>query len=403
MRRVLAMACSLLLAGCGGSKSGQTQLTMWLVGSESQAQTVNALAEPFTKRTGIRVRCEAISWGEAHSKYLTAVAGGVEPDIGTMGLTWGIEFGRLGALLDLRKEFPDGVSAVQQATFPGLWESVEEGGQVFGIPFDVSVQLLYYRSDLIPQPPQTWEELTGTLQRLLKDHRRMIIDWGNLSWIGYAPFLWQAGGDFYNAQKTAGALTRPEAVKALEFFRDLYRRYDVPRTSIPLEQGLRTGDFPLAISGNWKIISLATGAPEIADKWAVAPLPKGPSGKRTAFLGGRTACIFARSSHAPEAWAFLQYLFEPSAQRKLYEDGLASYDAYLPPNVASWDQLPMDPKMKAILQQQAQEAKGPPAVIGWTETTNALESAIQSVILKDADPKAELAVANEAVSRNIKE
>ena len=400
-RWAVVVACGLLLPGCGGSKPGQAQLTMWLVGSESQAQTVNALAKPFTERTGVKVRCEAISWGEAHSKYLTAVAGGVEPDIGTMGLTWGVEFGRLGALLDLRKEFPEGVTAIQQATFPGLWDSVEEGGRVFGIPFDVSVQLLFYRTDLIAQPPQTWDELVETLERLLKDNRRMIVDWGNLSWIGYAPFLWQAGGDFYNAGRTAGALTSSQAVKALEFFRDLYLRHDVPRTAIPLEQGMRTGDFPLAISGNWKIISLMTGAPEIADKWAIALLPKGPSGKRTAFLGGRTATIFARSPHPAEAWAFLQYLFEPSVQMKLYENGMASFDAYLPPNVASWEALPMDLGMKAVLKQQIQEAKGPPAVTGWTETTHALESAIQSVILKNANPKAELEVANDAISRNI--
>ena len=376
---------------------------MWLVGSESQAKTINTLAEPFTKRTGIRVRCEAISWGEAHSKYLTAVAGGVEPDIGTMGLTWGIEFGRLGALVDLRKEFPDGVAAIQQIVFPGLWESIEEGGHVFGIPFDLSIQLLYYRTDIIPNPPQTWEELTQLLTQLRQDHRGMVFDWGNLSWIGYAPFLWQAGGDFYNPQKTVGALTSPEAVRALEFFRDLYVRYGVPRTAVPLEQGLRTGEFPLAISGNWKIISLTTGAPEIADKWAIALLPKGPNGKRTAFLGGRTAVIFARSPRKAEAWAFLQYLFEPAAHTTLYQDGLVSYDAYLPPDVASWDVLPIEPRMKEIMKQQAQDAKCPPAVVGWTETTHAIESAIQSVVLRDTDPKTELAVANEAISHNLKQ
>ena len=68
----------LLAQGCAPKKSGQTELTMWLVGSEAQARTVNRLAEDFTKRTGVKVRCEAISWGEAHSKYLTAVAGNVE-------------------------------------------------------------------------------------------------------------------------------------------------------------------------------------------------------------------------------------------------------------------------------------------------------------------------------------
>ena len=390
---------ALMLTGCGSHKAQPVELTMWLVGSEAQARTINLLAEPFTKRTGVHVRCEAISWGEAHSKYLTAVAGAVEPDIGTMGLTWGIEFGRLGALVDLKQAFPDDVTAIQRGTFPGLWDSVEQGGRAFGIPFDLALQVLYYRTDILPKPPQTWDELTDTLTRLRRDGRRMIIDWGNLSWIGYAPFLWEAGGDFYNAEKTAAAVTSPQAIKGMEFFRDLYTRYDVPRTSIPIEQGLRTGEFPLVLSGNWKIVSLTIGVPELAGKWAIGMLPQGPGGKRTAFLGGRIMGIFARSVHRAEAWQFLRYLFEPSVQQQLYTAGLATQDAYLPPNVESWDTLPLEASMKAVLKQQAREAKGPPAALGWTETTNVLESAIQRVILRGADPKAELAKVSDAMNR----
>ena len=392
-----------LLQGCGGQHPHRAELTMWLVGSEAQAKTVNQLAETFTKQTNVRVRCEAISWGEAHSKYLTAVAGGVEPDIGTMGLTWGIEFGRLGALVNLRQAFPEAVAAIQQTTFPGLWRSIEEGGRVYGIPFDVSLQVLYYRTDLLPKLPQTWEELTAALERLRQENRRMLVDWGNLSWIGYAPFLWQAGGDFYNSDHTAANVDSPHAVRGLEFFRDLYTRYDVPKTSVPMEQGLRSGEFPLALSGNWKVISLSLGAPEIAGKWAIGLLPKGPSGKRTAFLGGRIMGIFARSKHQAEAWQFLAYLFDPATQQGLYRGGMETQDAYLPPNIASWEALPLEPAMKAVLQAQAQEAQGPPAVTGWTETTHVLESAIQRVILKGADPKTELAEADRVMGQTLKE
>ena len=403
MRWCAVVLCGCLLSGCGSHKNQQsTELTMWLVGSEAQAKTVNALGDIFAKRKGVKVHCEAISWGEAHSKYLTAVAGGVEPDIGTMGLTWGVEFGRLGALIDLRKAFPQDLMTIQKETFPGLWESVEQGGTAYGIPFDLSVQVLYYRTDLIPQPPQTWEELVSLLQRLHKDNRRMIIDWGNLSWIGYAPFLWQAGGDFYNADRTAPTLDTPQAVAALEFFRDLYTRYDVPKTSIPIEQGLRTGEFPLVMSGNWKTVSLSVGVPEIAGKWTIGMLPKGPSGKRTAFLGGRIMGIFARSSHKDEAWQFLRFLFEPEVQQQLYTAGLETEDAYLPPNIASWDALAMEPNMKAVLKQQAQEAKGPPSATGWTETTHVLESAVQKAILKDGDIKADLAIANDAMKHQLR-
>ncbi len=374
---------------------------MWLVGSEAQARTINDLAKEFTQRTGVSIRCEAIAWGEAHSKYLTAVAGGVEPDLGTMGLTWGAEFGRLGALVDLRQEFPQEIAAIQHGVFPGLWESVEQGNQVFGIPLDLTLQILYYRNDLVQKPPQTWEELTGLLQQLGGQRKRMVIDWGSLSWIGYAPFLWQAGGDFYNKEHTAATLDTPQALQAMAFFRDLYTRHGVPKTNIPIEQGLQTGEFPLAMSGNWKIISLTLGVPDIAGKWSIAQLPKGPSGKHTAFLGGRTMAIFARSTHRTEAWQFMRFLYEPSVQAQLYQASLETQDAYLPPSVDNWNNLPMDQKMKDVLKQQAQDAKGPPGVPGWNDSTNVLEAAIQRIILQGADVKTELTRANEELTRNL--
>lgn len=378
-------------AGCAAeAPSRQVQLTMWLVGSEAEARAVNAVAQAFTQRTGALVRCEAVSWGEAHSKYLTAVAGGVQPDIGTMGLTWGAEFGRLGALVDFRQAFPADLQAIQQDTFPGLWASIEQDGRVYGIAYDLTLQTLYYRTDLVPSPPRTWDELTALLDRLGQEHRRMIFDWGNLSWIGYAPFLWQAGGDFYTADHSRAAIDTPAAIQGLAFFRDLYERHGVPRTAIPVEQGLRTGEFPLAISGSWKVISLTVGVPEIAGRWAVATLPRGPQGKGTAFLGGRTIGLFAKSPHREQAWEFIRYLFQPAVQQQLYEAAQRTQDAYLPPNMATWEQLPMDPAMRTVFQQQALEAQGPPPVSGWNEVTHVLEGAIQRVVLRGADPKTEL-------------
>jgi len=391
-----------VLAGCGKPKTSE-ELTMWLIGSEAQAQTINNLAKAFTQRTGIKVQCDAIAWGEAHSKYLTSVAGGVQPDIGTMGLTWGAEFGQLGALLDLHQAFPDEVAKIQGHTFPGLWQSIQQDGKVFGIPFDLTLQLLYYRKDLIPTPPKTWDEFVQVLNRLRAENRRLIIDWGNLSWIGYAPFLWQAGGDFYTPDHTAAALDSPAGVRALEFFRDLYTEHQVPKTSIPIEQGLRTGEFPLAISGNWKIVSLTVGVPEIAGQWSVGLLPAGPSGKHTAFLGGRILSIFANSPHQAAAWQFIRYLFEPSVQVKLYEAALETQDAYLPPNVSTWDQLPMEASLKTVLQQQAQDAKGPPAVHGWEESTQAIETAIQRVILHGTAPRTELQAARKAMEERLRQ
>ncbi|MFH1846674.1 MAG: extracellular solute-binding protein [Candidatus Omnitrophota bacterium] len=384
---VFIFACS--CSGCGPAGKAKNEITMWLVGSEAQAKTIMKLGEKFEEKTGIAVVCQAISWGDAHSKYLTSIAGEVTPDIGTMGLTWGMEFGELGAMVDLKKEFSEDESELENKIFPSILASTGLGDKVYGIPFDLSEHILYYRNDIVTDPPRTWEDLLNVLRDLKTRDKGMILDWGSLEWIGYAPFLWQAGGDFYNEEYTKVTLDTPEAATALDFLGQLYKA-GMPKTNVPLEQGLRTGDYPLAISGNWKIISLMAGAPEIAGKWSIAMLPRGPSGKRTAFIGGRVLGIFSKSRMKKEAWEFIKFLFESKNQIDIYKDSLETEDSYLPPNMETWIDLPMERSIKRVLEQQAKDAKGPPPVLSWDASTRFVNHAIQMVVLKGADPAEEL-------------
>ena len=404
MKKILAIFITLVYAltsaGCGGGTDQSDELVMWLVGSAGQAQTIVELSEKFTALTGVRVSCQAISWGDAHSKYLTSIAGEVTPDIGTMGLTWGMEFGELGAMVNLREEYPEDVDRLERTIFQGILESTRVGDKVFGIPFDLSEHILYYRNDIVPEPPATWQELLDLVCSLKSQGKGMIIDWGSLDWIGYSPFLWQAGGDYYNSAHTRVTLDTPEAVTALDFFARLYRE-GVPKTTVPLEQGMRTGDYPLAMSGDWKIISLTAGAPEIKGKWSIAMLPAGPSGRRTTFIGGRFLGIFSRSRKKKEAWEFIKFLFEPENQIKMYEASLDTEDSYLPPNMETWRDLPMNSDLKEVLERQARDAKGPPPVLAWDSSSRFVNHAIQMVVLKGADPAAELRKATAEMQKEL--
>ncbi|MDD5634512.1 MAG: extracellular solute-binding protein, partial [Candidatus Omnitrophica bacterium] len=332
--------------------------------------------------------------------YLTSIAGEVTPDIGTMGLTWGMEFGELGAMVDLRKEFPEDVASLEDKIFPGLLRSTRYGEKVFGIPFDITEHIMYYRTDMIPNPPADWEELMEILCKLKADNKGLIMDWGSLEWIGFSPFLWQAGGEYYSGDYTKVTIDSPQAAQALEFFAELYKK-GVPKTKVPLEQGMRTGDYPIAISGNWKIISLTVGAPEIKGKWSIAMLPKGPSGKRTACIGGRVLGIFSKSKMKKEAWEFIKFLFRAENQTKIYQDSLDTEDSYLPPNMEAWKDLPMDAHFKRVLKDQAKDAEGPPPVLSWDSSTRFVNEAVQMVILKNADPAIELKKASGEMQKEL--
>lgn len=399
---ILAIIFAFSSASCRGKAAQKNEIVMWLVGSEAQAQTIMKLSEAFTAKTGVKVICQAISWGDAHSKYLTSIAGEVAPDIGTMGLTWGMEFGELGAMVDLKEAFPEDIALMEKKIFPGILQSTKVGEKTFGIPFDLSEQIIYYRKDIIKSPPRTWEELTSTLKDLKAQGKGMVFDWGSLEWIGYSPFLWQAGGDYYSSDYKKVTLNTPEAARGLEFFARLYTE-GVPKTTVPIEQGMRTGDYPLAISGNWKIISLTLSAPEIKGKWSIALLPKGPSGKRTSFMGGRILGVFSRSKMKEESWEFIKFLFQPENQIKIYQDSLDTEDAYLPPNMDTWKDLPMDDDFKSVLQTQAHDAKGPPPVLSWDSSTRFVNHAIQMVILRGADPASQLAEASRKMQEEMNE
>jgi multiple sugar transport system substrate-binding protein len=305
-------------------------------------------------------------------------------------------------MVNLKEEFTEDVANLESKTFPSLLKSTQLGDRVFGIPFDLSEHILYYRTDIISTPPETWDELIETLRMLKAQNKGMILDWGSLDWIGYSPFLWQAGGNYYNDDFTKVTLDTPEAAKALNFFAQLYKE-GVPTTTVPLEQGMRTGDYPMAISGNWKIISLTVGAPELRGKWSIAMLPKGPSGKRTAFIGGRILGIFSKSKMKKEAWEFIKFLFEPENQLEIYKESLETEDSYLPPNMETWDLLPMDNKIKQILKAQAGEAEGPPPVLSWDLSTRFINHAIQMVVLKGVDAASELKKATKEMQKELDE
>lgn len=399
---VLFIAIFFSVSGCRSKVEQPNELLIWHIGPESQARTIMEISKEFTEETGVKVVCQAISWGNAHSKYLTSIAGEVTPDIGTMGLTWGMKFGELGAMVDLREEFPEDVARLEKDIFTGILHSTRIGNKVYGIPFDLSEHIMYYRTDIIQSPPKTWDELLAVVKDLKKQNKGMLIDWGSLEWIGYSPFLWQAGGAYYNDNYTKVTLNTPEAAEGLDFFNSLYME-GTPKTMVPIEQGMRTGDYPLAISGNWKIISLTVGAPEIKGKWAISMLPKGPSGKRTALIGGRIMGIFSRSKKKDIAWQFIKFMFAPENQIKIYEASLETEDAYLPPNMKTWKDLPMDVAYKKVLEQQARDAKGPPPVISWDAGTRFVNHAIQMVVLKGASAREELAKATVEMQRELDE
>src|SRR5262245_18822963 len=87
----LAVLVLALVAGCGGDRSGSTELRFWAMGREGEV--VQRLMPEFERRhPGVRVRVQQVPWSAAHEKLLTALVGGTMPDVFQLGSTWIAEF-----------------------------------------------------------------------------------------------------------------------------------------------------------------------------------------------------------------------------------------------------------------------------------------------------------------------
>jgi hypothetical protein len=63
--------------------------------------------------------------------------------------------------------------------------------------------------------------------------------------------------------------------------------------------------------------------------------------------------------------------------------------------------LPIAPEIKDVLVAQAHDAKAPPSVLGWNDSTRFVVEAIQRAVVEGGDPKTLLAGAAKAMNERI--
>ncbi|MYJ86519.1 MAG: extracellular solute-binding protein, partial [Rhodobacteraceae bacterium] len=125
--------------------------------------------------------------------------------------------------------------------------SAQFEGETLGFPLRAHPQLMFYRKDLIPNPPTSWAEVVEIGKQLKETNpevspialyynndgnRQNLFIWLN--------FIWAAGGDIFNDDWTA-AWTSEEALQATEDYIALHTVHEVtnPNSLSFVEQDAR--------------------------------------------------------------------------------------------------------------------------------------------------------------------
>ena len=421
------MLVLLLVSACGNTAAPTTNtsadsetdapssepvtLTIWATGDEDEGKLLFSAAERFmAENPNVTIELQPISWDDAHAKVLSAATSGTGPDIITGGLSWGIEFGQLGGMIDLRENYPDIVAEIEESVHQGIYQSVvSPENEVYGVPWDLTVYQMFYRPDLLEEitgsgePPATWDELTTAISQIQDSGKKgFAMQWGNTQWLQYFNFLTQAGGALYDETCSAVTINSPEAVEALTFYTDLYSTYNAPTDGWPdLEGGMVSGDYPIGYTGSWIAGSLDASYPELEGKWTLAPLAAGPTGDPTAFIGGRVIGIMSYSEVPDTAVEFIRSIYNDETADAMTATAAELNLFYIPPRADFADKIQAPEERVESIKAQLANSKGPPNCTGWEESSQVVEQKLQQVIFEGADPQTALDEAAVVMTQNL--
>jgi multiple sugar transport system substrate-binding protein len=287
---IVAAVCAIVVAGCGGGGSGP--VTLNYVGPLDPGGTNVNAAKECSQQSGGRYKVAMFPVGNSadatRELFVRRLAAGDDSmDIINMDTIYTPEFAEAGWMRELTgSEKQDALDDV----LPGPAQSVTWKDKVYGIPTNTNVQLLWYRKDLVPNPPKTWDQMIAMAKKR-PPTKGNILEQGQ-KYEGYV--VWfnnlvaSGGGTIVDAE--GNPTLNPAAVKAAKIIKDVATsgRADPSLSTAQEDQGRLAfeadkGAFLL----NWPYVWAAAHADaktnpvtkKVADNMAYAPYPQVKEGE----------------------------------------------------------------------------------------------------------------------------
>jgi multiple sugar transport system substrate-binding protein len=324
-RAVAVLAVTALLAplaACGG-------------GDEGGVPTVNLYYAPEQNLQKVVDDCNAQAQGRYRIAYQVLprgaddqrvqmvrrlAAGDTGLDVLGLDVTWTQEFA---SAEWIREWTGDNKAQAENGTLAGPLESASYQGKLFAAPKNTNTQLLWYRSDLVPNPPTTWDEMIKQAQDLKAQGKPYEVDTMGAQYEGlvvlYNNLVASAGGEILNADGTK-AVFDEGAVEGLEILQRFasagitnpsFTNTQEDQARLQFEGG--SGAFELNYPFIWPALQESGAAFKDTVKWARYPgVDAGTPSKVT--IGGYNLAVSSASRHPDEAFAAALCLRSPQHQ-----------------------------------------------------------------------------------------
>ena len=359
-------AAVLLISGCssgGGTSSGSNQAATRGPITYVQGKDNNNVVRPLIDKWNAAHPNEKVTFKEqaeaADAQHDDLVqhfqAKDANYDVVDVDVVWTAEFAAKGWLLPLKGDYAIDTGKLLPATV----KTATYNGTLYAAPQTSDGGLLYYRKDLVPTPPKTWDEMMGMCS-IAKAHQMDCFAGQYFKYEGLtvnaAEAINTGGGQVVKDDGKTPNVDTPDAAKGLSLLAEAYKSGNIPQQAITYKEEESRHSFEdgkLLFLRNWPyVFSLATNdaSSQVKGKFGIAPLP-GISGPGASSLGGHNAAVSQYSGHKATALDFLKFLISDDSQRWYATQGsLAPSVASLYDDQALIAKLPYLPTLKTSIQ-----------------------------------------------------
>jgi multiple sugar transport system substrate-binding protein len=239
-------------------------------------------------------------------------------DVASVDVVWTAEFAAKGWLQPLKDKMALDTAAMLKPTV----EAASYKGTLYAAPESSDGGILYYRKDLVPTPPKTWDEMMGMCSIAKANnigcYSGQFKKYEGLT-VNASEAINSAGGAVLDANGKPSLLT-PEAKAGMANLTKAYADGQIPKEAITFQEEESRQAFQdgkLLFLRNWPYVyNLATteGSSKVKDVLGMTALP-GKDGPGASSLGGHSAAVSVYSKNKATALDFLKFLTTEETQK----------------------------------------------------------------------------------------
>ena len=235
-------------------------------------------------------------------------------DVFNSDVIWTAEFASQKWLYDMTPY----VNQAKSKFIPAPLETVHYAGKYWGVPYASDAAFLFYRTDKVKTPPNTWQAVyseaakQGGIVYQGAPYEGLTCDFLELAFA--------AGGQVLDAGGKKSTFNSPQNVKALQLMVDGIKNGSAPKAVTTYmepetDQAWTSGRYGFMRNWTYAYAADQTGDSKVKGKYKVAPLPSFEGGGKAGILGGHNSVISVFSKNPGLALKFSDYKASPEWQK----------------------------------------------------------------------------------------